>query len=71
MTLLKSPISDAELASIVKTYGDKLGDVQYLPFLEDCNILNYIINEDFTGAKSTYTPKYTDFAGSKTVDQLM
>jgi hypothetical protein len=68
MTLLGVQISDSELASIVKVYGTKLGDIQYLPFLNDCSVLKYVINEPYTGAKSTYMPVDTDFSGSKAID---
>lgn len=71
MTLLGVLISDAQLASIIRVYGNKLGDIQYLPFLEDCTILKYVINEAYTGAKSTYQPRDTDFSGSKAVENLM
>ena len=64
-------ISDAELASIVKVYGNKLGDICYLPFLNDCACLKYVINGAYTGAKSTYQPIDIDFTGSKAVDALM
>lgn len=64
-------ISDQELAAIVKVYGNKLGDIQYLPFLNDTAVLKYVINEPFTGAKSTYTKVYTDFSGSHEVERLM
>jgi len=67
ITLLGVEISIAELNSIVKVYGNKLGDIQYLPFLEDCKILKYVINEAYTGAKSTYQPFDVDFTGSKAV----
>lgn len=71
LTLLGLNISDVHLASIVKSYGTKLGDIQYLPFLNDCSVLRYEINEPYTGVKSTYQPRDTDFSGSKAVDALM
>jgi len=71
MTLLGVNPSIAEMESIVKIYGNKLGDIQYLPFLEDCKILKYVINEAYTGAKSTYQPFDIDFTGSKAIDKLM
>jgi hypothetical protein len=39
--------------------------------LNDCSILSYVINEPYSGAKSTYQPIDIDFAGSKKVDELM
>ena len=71
VTLLGVEVSDEELAAIVKVYGNKLGDIEYLPFLKDTFVLRYQINEPYTGAKSTYTNVYTDFSGSPEVAQLM
>jgi hypothetical protein len=59
------------LNSIKKTYGNKQGDIEYLPFLNDTQVLRYVINEPYTGAKSTYQPFNTDFSGSKAVDDLL
>lgn len=64
-------MSDAELAAIVKVYGNKLGDIEYLPFLNDCDVLKYVINDPYSGAKSTYVKVYTDFSGSPQVKQLV
>lgn len=52
-------------------YGNKLGDIQYMPFLNDCACLKYVINEPYTGAKSTYQPFDIDFKGEKEIDALM
>ena len=71
VTLLGVEVSDEELAAVVKVYGNKLGDIEYLPFLKDTFVLRYQINEPYTGAKSTYTNVYTDFSGSPEVAQLM
>lgn len=70
-TLLGVEVSDADLAALVKVYGNKLGDIEYLPFLNDTYVLKYQINEPFTGAKSTYSNVYTDFSGSTEVQNLM
>ena len=56
LTLLGVEISDDDLQSIVKTYANKQGDVEYLPFLNDTQVLKYVINDPFSGAKSTYQP---------------
>ena len=55
----------------MRTYGNKECDVQYLPFLNDCKILRYVINDPFSGAKSTYIPFDTDFTGAKQFEDLM
>jgi len=64
-------MSDAEVASCVKTYGNKLGDIEYLPFIKDASVLKYVINEPYSGAKSTYINLNTDFKGSSEIDNLM
>lgn len=55
----------------MNVYGDKLGDIEYLRFLEDCSVLKYVINEAYTGAKSTYRNTNIDFSGSKSIEPLM
>jgi type IV secretory pathway VirB6-like protein len=65
--LLGVDISDAETASVVNVYANKLGDIEYLRFLNDCDVLSYIINEPFTGAKSTYRNYNIDFSGSESI----
>ena len=42
-----------------------------MPFLNDCACLKYVINEPYTGAKSTYQPFDIDFKGEKEIDALM
>lgn len=64
-------ISDAQLASIVRVYANKLGDIEYLRFVEDTKCLRYVINEAYSGAKSTYIETHTDFAGAREVAELM
>jgi len=61
LTLLKVQIDDSEVASVVRVYGNKLGDIEYLRFLDDCKCLEYVINEPYTGAKSTYRPSASSF----------
>ena len=71
VTLLGVAIDDADTAAIVNVYGDKLGDIEYLRFLEDCSVLKYVINDAYTGAKSTYRNTNIDFSGSKSIEPLM
>jgi hypothetical protein len=52
-------------------YGNKLGDIEYLRFLSDCDVLKYVINEAYTGAKSTYRNTNIDFTGSNSIEPLM
>ena len=69
--LLKCEINDAELQAIVNVYGNKQGEIEYLPFINDTFVLKYNINEPYTGAKSTYVNQFTDFSGSAEVQALL
>jgi hypothetical protein len=71
VTLLGVEIDDADVRSVVNVYGNKLGDIEYLRFLSDCDVLRYVINEAFTGAKSTYRNTNIDFTGANSIDPLM
>lgn len=70
-TLLGIDISDAEVQSVVNVYANKLGDIEYLRFLNDCDVLRYTINDPYTGAKSTYRNTNIDFSGSESIAPLM
>lgn len=70
-TLLGVDINDAEVQSVVNVYANKLGDIEYLQFLNDCSVLRYTINDPFTGAKSTYRNTNIDFSGSNDCTALM
>lgn len=71
LTLLGVYVSDEELNSITKIYSNKEGDIMYLPFIGDTKVLKYVINDPFSGAKSTYVPSQTDFSGAKEFELLM
>lgn len=71
LTLLGIELSDAEVASCVRTYGNKFGDIEYLPFIRDAACLKYVINEPYSGAKSTYVNFNIDFTGARDIDPLM
>jgi len=68
---LKCELSSEELQAIVNVYGNKQGDIEYLGFINDTFVLKYTINEPYTGAKSTYVNKFTDFSGSEEVNNLL
>jgi len=71
MTLLKIQIDDADVRAVINAYGNQLGDIDYLRFIDDCKVLKYVINEPYTGAKSTYVEKWVDFTGSSAIEILM
>jgi len=39
--------------------------------LNETFVLKYVINEPFSGAKSTYEAKFTDFSGATALELLM
>jgi hypothetical protein len=68
---LKCHLSTQELQAIVNVYGNKLGDIEYLPFINDTFVLKYTINEPYSGANSTYVNKFVDFSGSAEMNALL
>lgn len=68
---MKCHLSIEDLNAIVNVYGNKLGDIEYLPFINDTFVLKYTINEPYTGANSTYVNKFTDFSGSNEMNNLL
>jgi type IV secretory pathway VirB6-like protein len=71
VTLLGVAIDDRDTQSVVNVYGNKEGDIEYLKFLSDCDVLKYVINDTYTGAKSTYRNTNIDFSGSQSIEPLM
>ena len=69
--LLKCELGEDELQALVNVYGDKAGDIQYLPFINDTFVLKYTINEPYSGAKSTYINKNIDFSGATDCTELL
>lgn len=71
MTLLKCPVTDAQISSVTRVYGTKLGDVEYLRFLEDSNCLHLSSVPLDNVGKVTYFPKDIDFTGANDVKLLL
>ena len=69
--LLKCELTEEDLAALVRVYGNKQGDIEYLKFVNDTNVLQYHINEPYTGMKSTYRATDTDFTGASSDDLLL
>lgn len=65
------PLSEHQTQLISLVYGDENYDIKYAEFLKDCNVLVFIINGPYTGAKSTYNARFTDFNGSEEMRVLM
>jgi hypothetical protein len=47
-------MSDEELESLVKTYGNNQNDIRYLEFINDANPNKGVIVPDPLASKSTY-----------------
>lgn len=66
------PLSEKETELVSLVYGNEQYEIKYTEFLADCaEPLTYIINAPYSGAKSTYVARYTDFNGSKEMQALM
>lgn len=55
-------MSDEELQSLTKTYGNEQNDIKYLEFLNDANPYPNS-NMDLTGTKTPYHGTFTNFSG--------
>lgn len=67
-------MSDEELQSIVKTYGNEQNDVKYIDFLTDATPYQnkYSPQEtSLSGTKSSYQPNATNYSGETTLDNLL
>jgi hypothetical protein len=65
------PLSEHQTELISLVYGDENYAIKYAEFLADCNVLVFIVNGPYTGAKSTYNARFTDFNGSQEMVNLM
>ena len=64
ITFFKVAFTDSQIDSMVKVYGNANGEIDYLAFLDKCNVLHYHINEPYTGTKSTYKANNPKFVGT-------
>jgi hypothetical protein len=65
-------MSDEELQSIIKNYGNELNDIKYLDFINDANpFKGQNVSFDPHATKSTYTPNYSSSNGPSGIDELM
>ena len=71
LTCLNFPLSSEQLEAVTAVYGNIDNEIEYTKFLNDSNVLEYIINAPTTGAKSTYVEKFTDFRGELQQDGLV
>lgn len=65
------PLNEHQTELVSLVYGNENYDIKYAEFLKDCNVLVFIINGPYTGAKSTYNARFTDFNGSDEMRVLM
>lgn len=71
LVLLGYQLSEEQVQCVATEYGEFNGEIRYADFLKDANCLEYTINAPFSGAKSTYIKKWTDFDGAKEHADLM
>ena len=67
-------MSDEELQSLVKTYGNEQNDIQYLRFIDDANPNKGVVpsSENLpTSSKSSYTDTTLLFKGEDNFEKLM
>ena len=56
-------IGEEEVEAVSLVYGNEDYSIRYADFLRDANCLEYVINGNTTGAKSTFRDRFTDFNG--------
>ena len=56
-------IGEEEVNAVSLVYGNEDYAIRYAEFLRDANCLEYVINGNTTGAKSTFRDRFTDFNG--------
>jgi len=56
---------------VALVYGNEDNSIRYADFLRDANCLEYVINGNTTGAKSTFRDKFIDFNGVQQHADLM
>ena len=64
-------ISEEQVNAVALVYGNENNQIKYADFLRDANCLEYVINGNTTGAKSTFRDRFTDFSGVNDHQQLL
>ncbi len=66
-------MSDEELESLVKTYGNETNDIKYLEFINAANPNRTLsgFGTETTGGKQTYFGQTQNFKGSDNIDDLL
>lgn len=64
-------MSDEELESLVKTYGNNQNDIRYLEFINDANPNKGVITPDPLASKSTYMSQTQNFKGEEDMEALI
>lgn len=71
MNTLGFQIGEEEVNAVALVYGNEDNQIKYADFLRDANCLEYVINGNTTGAKSTFRDRFTDFDGVSDHQALM
>ena len=64
-------IGEEQVEAVSLVYGNEDYAIKYADFLRDANCLEYVINGNTTGAKSTFRDRFTDFNGVNDHQALM
>merc|ERR1712051_600661 len=64
-------IGEEQVEAVSLVYGNEDYSIRYADFLRDANCLEYVINGNTTGAKSTFRDRFTDFNGEQDHQALM
>ncbi len=64
-------MSDEELDSLIKNYGNEQNDIKYLDFINDANPFKGGSQQTATGQKSTYFGQTQTFKGEENLDALL
>ena len=64
-------IEEDAVEAVSLVYGNEDYSIRYADFLRDANCLEYVINGNTTGAKSTFRDRFTDFNGVNDHHALM
>ncbi len=64
-------IDEDQVNAVALVYGNEDNYIKYKEFLQDANCLEYVINGNTTGAKSTFRDRFIDFTGEGSIEPLM
>lgn len=64
-------MSDEELDSLIRTYGNQNNDIKYLDFINDANPNKGGLSDSSNGMKGTYLGATQNFKGEEDMEALL